>query len=345
MFKLNDHDRILLRLKQRTERDKQRYVKITALLMIDSGFSVAETAAALGVDDATVYRYLTLFKESDTVDDYLRLHYRGSSPALNQEQTESLLEELTGTLYRTAAAVAEFIRTRFSVTYSERGVRHLLHRLGFRFKKTRLVPAKADPNAQDHFLRRRLLPLLTRAQQRGEPVYFCDAVHPQYNTRASSGWISVAENWSVPSTSGRRRLNLHGALNSQNPSDLVVLCFEQINAASALALFDRLEQQHPEGRIHVVCDNASYYRSKEVRRGLRKRRIRLVFLPPYSPNLNLIERVWKYLRRTVIDTIYYATFAEFTEAILSFFANITEHEEALQSLLTPNFHIDHSLAI
>lgn len=126
---------------------------------------------------------------------------------------------------------------------------------------------------------------------------------------------------------------------------MVVLTAERINAASAIALFEHLEQQHPEDRLHVVCDNARSYRSKEVRQWLKGRRIRLVFLPAYAPNLNLIERVWKYLRRTVIDTTYYATFELFREAILGFFTKIAEHQDALRRLLTPNFHIEPSLAI
>lgn len=153
MFQLNDHDRVLLRLKQRTERKKQRYIKITALQMLDDGFSAAETAAALGIDQATVYRYRASFGESDSVEAYLQFHCRGSSPRLSDEQLEILLEELTTTLHRSAASVAAFIRERFAVSYAERGVRHLLQRLGFRFKKTWLVPAKADPLKQRHFLR------------------------------------------------------------------------------------------------------------------------------------------------------------------------------------------------
>jgi len=344
MFTLNDHDRILLRLKQRTERNKQRYVKITTLLMIDSGFSAAETATALGIDDATVYRYLGLFKESDQIDSYLQFHYRGSSAALSQEQTETLLEELTGRLYRTAAAVAAFIRSRFSVSYSERGVRHLLRRLGFRFKKTRMVPAKADPAEQERFLRRRLLPLLRRARKREEPVFFCDAVHPQYNTRAAYGWIPVAEDWPVFSTSGRQRLNLNGALNAEDPSDIVVLRSDRVTATSTIDLFEQLQQRHPKNRIHVVCDNASYYRSSELRSWLKSSRITITYLPAYAPNLNLIERVWKYLRSSLIDTTSYTSFAAFTEAVTGFFANMDVHIDKLRQLLTHNFHIEHSLA-
>ena len=68
-------------------------------------------------------------------------------------------------------------------------------------------------------------------------------------------------------------------------------------------------------------------------------RIKLIFLPPYAPNLNLIERLWKYFRKVVLYNRYYATFAEFKQACLDFFANLRSHRAALRTLLTENFEI------
>lgn len=342
MIKLNDHDRVLLRLEQRHRRRTKDYVKITTLLMMDSGFSAEETATALGIDTSTVYRFVQRFEDSGSVNDYLQVHYQGSEPLLSPEQIEILLTEMTTRLYRTAADVARFLKERFAVCYSPRGMRDLLNRLGFSYKKTRSVPAKADPIQQTRFLRRKLLPLLKRAKKRGEPVYFCDAVHPQYNTRPSHGWIAAAEEWTVPTTSGRQRLNIHAALNAHEPADVVAITSDRINTDSTIALFAQLYEHLPDARrIHLICDNASYYRSRDLRKSMRKNksRIKITYLPTYAPNLNLIERLWKYLRREVIDTTYYASFKEFTSAILLFFHHIRDHQDKLNSLCALNFHI------
>lgn len=345
MFKLTDHDRVLLRLKQRHQRQRREYVKITTLLMLDSGFSAAETAEALGIDESTVHRYVQRFENASSIQEYLSVNYRGSQPKLSDEQVEVLLEELSSRLYYNAASVAAFIGERFSIVYAERSVRHLLRRLGFRFKKTSPVPAKADPQDQRRFLRYRLRNRLKRARRQGEPVYFCDAVHPQYSTRATNAWIARAEPWHLPSHSGAQRLHLHGALNAEDPSDVLVLCSRRINTASTIALFDALQQNHPSGRIHVVCDNASYYHSRDLRSWLKNSRIHLLHLPPYAPNLNVIERLWKYLRKTVIDTTSYPSFSAFAEGVTAFFENIHDHAEKLRHLLTLNFHIPETLAI
>ena len=347
MIELTQHDRVLLRLQQRTQRKKKHYVKITAILMLDAGFSAEATATALGIDPSTVYRYCERFKKTGSLEEYLQTDYRGSVPALSPEQIEVLLEEMTTRLYRTAAEVGAFISNRFAVLYSERGVRALLGRLGFSYKKTHPVAAKGDPAEQSRFLRRRLKPLLKRAKKRGEPVYFCDAVHPQYNTRAACGWIATGELWDVPTTTARQRLNLHGALNAEDPSDVLVLHAQSINTDSTIDLFTRLQQRHPDQRIHVICDNASYYRSTDLCRWLKrqkKSRIVVNYLQTCSPNLNLIERLWKYPRSEVIDTAYYRSFQEFTSAIMAFFTNIKQHRAKLTSLCTLNFHIHENLA-
>lgn len=341
MIELKDHQRSFLRLEQRHRRNKKHYVKITTILMLDSGFSAEATATALGIDQATLYRYVKLYERSASLEEYLQVHYQGSDPLLNDEQIEILLEELTTTLYCRSGDVARFITERFGLHYSQRGVRHLLKRLGFSYKKTSGVPAKADAQQQHHFLHRRLKPLLKRARKRDEPVYFCDAVHPQYNTRANYGWIATAEEWSVPTTGSRKRINLHGALNAHDPSDIVVIESDRVNTASTIALFERLQEQHQEGRIHVICDNATYYHSRDLRSWIKKNksRIKITYLPPHSPNLNLIERLWKYLRREVLDTTYYDHYKAFTQAIFTFFTNINDHLHKLQALLSLNFHI------
>ena len=91
--------------------------------------------------------------------------------------------------------------------------------------------------------------------------------------------------------------------------------------------------------ITVFCDNARYYRSKAVRAYLEHSRIDLQFLPPYAPNLNLIERFWKFFKRQVLYNRYYETFADYKAACKQFFADLDAHAEQLRSLLTDNFEI------
>ncbi|WP_207787680.1 transposase, partial [Candidatus Thiosymbion oneisti] len=113
-----------------------------------------------------------------------------------------------------------------------------------------------------------------------------------------------------------------------------------INADSTIALFQQLEAIHPLAAcIYVICDNARYYRSKAVQDYLKTSRIKLVFLPPYAPNLNLIERLWKFFKKKVRYNRYYETFDEFKSACEAFFKNPRQYQHELRSLLTANFEL------
>ena len=91
--------------------------------------------------------------------------------------------------------------------------------------------------------------------------------------------------------------------------------------------------------ITIFCDNAAYYKAKKVSDYLETSKIELVPLPPYSPNLNLIERFWKFFKRKVLYNTYYQTFAEYEDACSAFFDNLDKHRDGLRSLLTDNFEI------
>ena len=101
-----------------------------------------------------------------------------------------------------------------------------------------------------------------------------------------------------------------------------------------------VEKKHRKAEtIYVIADNARYYRNCAVKEYLESSRIKLIFLPPYSPNLNLIERLWKYFRKKVLYNRYYETFSEFQENAMAFFDNIKQHKPALRTLLADNFEI------
>lgn len=97
-----------------------------------------------------------------------------------------------------------------------------------------------------------------------------------------------------------------------------------------------------QARIYVACDNARYYKNKELRAWLADKPICQVFLPSYSPNLNLIERLWKFPRQKIINTTFYRTKGQFRIAVLNFFNRLPEFGPDLASLLTREFHILHA---
>ena len=94
-----------------------------------------------------------------------------------------------------------------------------------------------------------------------------------------------------------------------------------MNAGATIQFIQKIEAAYPNKRkIHIFCDNASYYKNKTVKQYLENSRVKLHFLPPYSPNLNPIERLWKWMKERVIYNTYYEHFEEFRIAVVGFFA-------------------------
>ena len=156
---------------------------------------------------------------------------------------------------------------------------------------------------------------------------------------AAYGWIKRGTNKPLETNTGRSRVNINGAVDIAHLK-VVVEFGEAVNAQSTIALLRRLETRHPRAQaIYVYCDNARYYRSRLVRAYLAQSKIQLIFLPAYCPNLNLIERLWKYFRKQVLYNRYYKRFAEFQAACEGFFQGIDEHVTALRNLLTENFQV------
>ncbi len=326
-----------LRVMQRIEKDKRVYIKVTVLLMLHHSFTPQMIAESLGIDDSTVYRYRQGYEELG-LEDYLKTFFVAYSGQLAVEEEERLVEELRQHLYINSKEVAEYIECEFGLRYSLSGVVNLLHRLGFTYKKTKGVGVKANREAQEKFVAE-LNDILTQKDD-DQVVYFNDAVHPQHNTRPDWGWIYRGEDFEMPSNPGRKRVNINGALNAHKVTDVLIVEAERINAQSCIKLWKKQCRRHPGKTIINICDNAPYYHSKYLKEWLAENPwCKVLYLPPYAPNLNLIERLWKFLRKQVTSYKFYEHFAEFRQAILDFFKNIKEHKQALESLLTLNFHV------
>ena len=335
---LTDAERTQLRQWQEQRRDNDGYVKVTVLLMLDAGRSLATVTQDLGLDEATVYRYVRALADLGLTK-YLAHEQPGYWGLLSSAQLAHLCQEVNATLYTDCKAIQAWLARTYRVTYSISGLTDLLHQLGFTYKLTTPVPCQADAQAQVDFLDE--LAVLEAHVERGEAVlYYADAAHPTHNTRCTRAWCEVDQERSLLTVSGRERVNLNAALNAYCPTQVLLDETTCVNAQSTRRLYEQLLAAHPDkARIYVVCDNAHHYKNRELRAWLADKPICQVFLPPYSPNLNLIERFWKYLRQKIINTTFYRTKGQFRAAVLDFFTRLPEFGPDLASRLTRKFHI------
>ncbi len=313
--------------------------RANALLLLDDGLSCVEVAKIFYLDDDTIRGWHKSYAAGGW-EALRKFDWKGGSGHLSMAQEAALKAYLSAALYHSTTEIRAHILAIYGEDFSRPGCIKLLHRLGFQYKKPKGLPARGDAAAQRAFIEN--YERLQRAMADDEALYFVDGVHPEHQSRPSHGWIQKGDKVAVRRTSGRQRLNLHGALNLEN-FHCPIVAAERINAASTIALFEKLEADNPgKRRIHVVLDNARYHHAKVVRDWLARPgcRIKLIFLPSYSPNLNAIERLWGVMHREVTHNKCYATFDEFAAAIGDFFAEtIPKRWKEFRDTVTDNFRV------
>ena len=316
--------------------DKRSANNINLILLLDDGYTPTEVAAILRIDQSTVRRQLNRFK-IDGLEKFLESPFSGGVCKLNDSQLAELEDFLDRNLCSSTDEVIHFVNAQFDVDYSSSGMALLLNRLGFVFKKPKLVPGKIDPELQEGFIE--YYKALKESMGNDDKIYFLDGVHPQHNSVTAGGWIRKGEERPLKSNTGRQRVNLNGALDPDT-HELIIREDETLDSKSTIELFKMLERHNPAAnKIVLIVDNAPYYYNGDVVGYVQDSdQLEIVYLPPYSPNLNLIERVWGLMKKQIINNTYYETLGEFKKAIGDFFMRLPSYDE-LDDLLNEEFHI------
>lgn len=164
-------------------------------------------------------------------------------------------------------------------------------------------------------------------------------MHFVHNVHPGCVYARKGERPHLPCNSGRNRYSVLGGYSSLTGEYAGVAVCGSVNAQTVIAFIQALEAAFSRAEcITVYVDNARYFHARLVKEYLRGTRVRLVFLPAYSPNLNLIERLWKFCKKKVLS-VYYAHFEPFTLAIDAFFADLDRYRDELDTLMTDHFEI------
>ncbi len=217
--------------------------------------------------------------------------------------------------------------------------RDFMHKpLSMKFRKMGVIPAKADPKKQSEFLNDELEPLLEEEKQGKRKVFFVDAAH--FVMGAFLGMLWCFERLFLKSSSGCKRYNVLGAF-SVKVTDLVTITNDAyINSDTIVDLLIKLKKEYTDITLTLVMDNARYQRCAKVTEHAEVLGINILFLPPYSPNLNLIERLWKFTKKKCLYNRYHETFCDFKEAIDDCIDKVKSvFKEQVKTLLNPKFQL------
>lgn len=211
-----------------------------------------------------------------------------------------------------------------------------LHSLGMSPRKVGSIPSKANPVDQENFKINKLDPILEEAKQGERIVFFVDAAH--FVLGPFLGFLWSFERLFVKASAGRKRFNVLAALNAITHELIMITNDSYINAESFCALLREIAIKTAGLPVTLVLDNARYQKCHIVIALAAQLNIHLLYLPPYSPNLNLIERLWKFVKKEVLYCKYYPDFKLFKQAIEGCLSQTsTVHKDKLDSLLALNF--------
>jgi transposase len=314
MIILTTEERQVLKKRHRTERDGRIRDRIKAVVLHAEGWSNVQIAQALLIHVDTVGEHL----EDYGISKKLKPENGGSESRLDAAETKELAAHIEEKTYTKVADICAHVKEVYGASYTVPGMTNWLQRQGFSYKQPKGVPAKADAAKQAIFISE--YQKLMNETPEEEPILFGDGVHPTMATKLSYGWIRKGQDKCLPTTASRTRVNLFGALNLATMSAYTT-SHDTIDSKAMSEHFSVLRAHYPNApKIHIILDQGPYNKSKETREAAENHNIVLHFLPPYSPNLNPIERLWKIMNEHVRNNRFFKSAADFRAAIQEFFA-------------------------
>jgi transposase len=325
--------------RRRHAQDRRVYQRLSAVLWSDEGRSREVIAGLLGVSTRQVGQWLRIFRNKG-LEELGTLHYQGDPGRLGPSQVERLKQEIATGAFHNAEQIRTWVLDTLGVAYSISGLKDLLRRVGASYHKVSGFFWKADVEEQRRWVRKH-----RRHKREAGPEtrrYFVDACHPVWGVDLLySCWLLVGQRLYVGVGNGRKRLNILGAY-CPDDHDYVDLRLtkENITGEQFVKLLEALRAKHPEtAKFLLDLDNARYDSKPCVKPWLAAHReFRLVPVPAYSPNLNLIERLWKFLRKKALSR-WHVTFEGMQAAVAEVLDRLGDYRDELSTLMTERFAI------
>src|SRR5262249_40278420 len=299
--------------------DRRVYQRLTAVLAVAADKTREEVAELLGVSLSQLGEWLRVFRNRAT-DAWCEDHSKGDPGKLPPQQVEQLKAEVSTGRFRNSDQIRDWIKATFAVSYSPSGGKDLLKRIGVSYHKVTGFLWKANPDKQRAFVQR-VKRHQRQARQPGAPRtrrYYVDACHPVWGLDlVFCCWLLVGQRLLVGMGSGRKRLNILGAYCPDDHEYVDYrLTRDNINGEQFVNFLRLLLSLHQETeRFILYVDGARYYKSPVVKAWLKRHpEFHLSPVPAYSPNVNLIERLWKFMRAKALSR-WHKTFEDMQAAV------------------------------
>ncbi len=325
--------------KLRTYRDARLKTRVAAPLLLSEGVPVSTAAFATGKSPKTIELWREKYS-SEGIESLNSFQYKPKQSLLTPEQIGEVVRFVKENNPSATKEVARYIKDRFQVEYCGETVRNMLKKNGLAFPKPKTVPGGGpDEETQKKFVDEYFA--VKSSSDAGTVFLFVDGMRPLHRTVPGRCRGDPRDPPVLPTNSGRARLNVLGAYNPDTRGFTHSTGEANCDARRAISFFELLLETCPKAsEIVVFLDNAKYFKAAVVEARLAEHpALRLEFLPTYSPNLNLIERFWRFAKKRLVGNKYYKEYKTFRAGVFRFLNNVDRDEEDLKSLMVEKFQI------
>jgi len=319
------------------QEDRRLKMRFIALLMLASQSSLEHVSYILGFSVRTIKNWLDIYFDKG-IDALNSFNYKPKESYLSFHQINQVAIFVIFYSPCKIKEVTEYIKDKFGVSYSDEAVRQLLLKRGLKYIRPKTIPG-SPPSVEEQ------CQFIEQYQElRAKPdtkVLFGDAMHLIHQNVPGFCWGDPSIPPVFETNSGRKRLNILGAYDPETHSLVHLSGEENCNAESVIRFLEIIQNAYKEpSEIFIILDNARYFHAKIVREWLAENpKINLLFLPPYAPNLNLIERFWRFAKEKLVKGKYYKEYKKFRAKAFQFLNNIKDYENELKTLLVEKFEI------
>ncbi len=324
------------------QKDKGLKIRFIALLMLAHGTSVQATSSIVGVCEKTIENWYKQYR-SKGVERLNNYNYKPKKTYLSYHQ---ICQVVIWVIYNNPInimVIQNYIRDKFGVSYCAESVRQLIRKYGLKTLYPKVTPVNPPTVEKQKEFINKYNEMKTSADP-GSVILFGDGMHLIHQNIPGRCWGDPSFPPVMETNSGRKRLNILGAYNLETHSLVHLTGEENCNAIRVIEFFEKILKAYPNApRITVILDNARYFHAKLVTEWLENHpRLKREFLPAYAPNLNLIERFWRFAKSKLVKNRYYVKYKTFRATVFQFLNHTDKYKEQLKTLMVENFEIVHA---
>lgn len=330
-------------IKLKNYRDRQKNpnlrARLIAILMIANEIDICIISKVIGKSNSTIERWFQhyLTKGIDRINSF---NYAPKKSFLEKDQILEVTDWVRKTNPLSIKEVLQYINDNYRIKYSNEAVRQLLIKNGLKLLRPKVIPGnppseEEQKNKIDEYFK------MKSSCEAGTVFLFGDGMHLIHQNIPTLCWGDPKMPPILKTNTGRKRLNILGAYNPDTYSFVHLTGEENCDAKKVILFFTVIINTYKNApKIILFLDNASYFKAKIVTEWLEKNsKLYIEFLPTYAPNLNLIERLWRFVKDKLVKNIYYKKYITFRAKTFQLLNHINEHREELKTLMVEKFEI------